>query len=170
VQRRFATRRSPSRDWTLAVDVASPRSSDNISSLASDEKWLYLFRHAAEQETGLLSEILGEPPYREALGVLQMISRSPEDYSYYEDRLKFLRDEEDKLFTAREEGWHEGRQEGRQEGLEKGKIAGRVQTLQELLGDTVMGDQELEALDLPKLISLAEQLQQRLRNRDPGHP
>jgi flagellar biosynthesis/type III secretory pathway protein FliH len=91
-----------------------------------------------------------------------MISKSPEDYSYYEDRLKFLRDEENKLFTARKEGW----QEGRQEGLEKGKLAGRVQTLQELLGDTVMSDKELEALELPGLISLAGQLQQRLRYRD----
>jgi flagellar biosynthesis/type III secretory pathway protein FliH len=112
--------------------------------------------------------MLGESPYREALGVLQMISKSPEDYSYYEDRLKFLRDEENKLFTARKEGWQEGLegQEGRQEGLEKGKLAGRVQTLQELLGDTVMSDKELEALELPGLISLAGQLQQRLRYRD----
>jgi hypothetical protein len=29
-------------------------SSDNISKLSSEEKWLYLFRHAAEQETDLL--------------------------------------------------------------------------------------------------------------------
>jgi predicted transposase/invertase (TIGR01784 family) len=149
-------------------------SSDNISSLSSDEKWLYLFRHAAEQETDLLSEMLGESPYREALGVLKMISKSPEDYSYYEDRLKFLRDEEDKLFTARKEGWQEGRQEGRQEGeligihkgLEKGKLAGSIQTLQELLGDAVMSDLELEALDLQQLTSMVVQLQQRLRTRD----
>jgi len=60
----------------------------------------------------------------------------------------------------------QGREEGRQEGLERGKLAGRVQMLQELLGEPVMSDQELEAFDSPSLASLITQLQQRLRSRD----
>jgi len=69
----------------------------------------------------------------------------------------------DRLLT---QGRQEGRQEGRTEGLEKGKLAGRFQTLQELLGDVVMNDQELEALELQELNTLASELRQRLRSRD----
>ncbi|MCC6510106.1 MAG: PD-(D/E)XK nuclease family transposase, partial [Pirellulaceae bacterium] len=60
--------------------------SDNISELPPDQKWLYLFTHAAELEPDQLSNLLGDQPYREAIGVLEMISKSPEDYQYYEDR------------------------------------------------------------------------------------
>ena len=35
-----------------------------------------------------------------------MISKSPEDLQYYEDRLKFLRDERGKLDAARQEDEH----------------------------------------------------------------
>ena len=34
---------------------------------------------------------------------IQLISKSPGDLQYYEDRLKFLRDERGKLLAAREE-------------------------------------------------------------------
>lgn len=71
--------------------------SDNIGELPRDQKWLYLFTHAADMEPEQLSDLLGEKPYREAIGVLEMISKTPEDYDYYQDRLKFLRDEEAKL-------------------------------------------------------------------------
>lgn len=56
--------------------------------------------HAADMEPETLAELLWDPPYREALGVLEMISKSPEDLQYYEDRLKFLRDEQGKLLAA----------------------------------------------------------------------
>jgi hypothetical protein len=63
-----------------------------------------LFKHASTMEPNCLSDLLHEEPYREAIGVLQMISKSPEDLEYYESRLKFLRDEEGKLLAARKEG------------------------------------------------------------------
>jgi hypothetical protein len=60
----------------------------------------------------------------------------------------------------------QGREEGRQEGLEKGKVAGRVQMLQELLGEPVTSDAELDTLELSSLTDLFAGLLQRLRNRD----
>ncbi len=67
-------------------------------------------------EPEVLADQLGESAYREAIGVLEMISKSPEDLQYYEDRLKFLRDERGKLDAARQEGEQVGVSKGRQEG------------------------------------------------------
>ncbi len=131
--------------------------SDNILGLPPDQKWLYLFTHAAEMEPEQLLKKLGEEPFREAVGVLEMISKTPEEYQYYEDRLKFLRDEEAKLADAR--------QEGRVEGLEKGRVEGKIQVLQELLEESVTPDSDLRGMSLEEVTSLLAELQQRLRDR-----
>ncbi|MFO0943376.1 MAG: Rpn family recombination-promoting nuclease/putative transposase [Pirellulales bacterium] len=94
-------------------------SSDNIGQLPPDQKWLYLFTRAATMESEQLSDLLGDAPYREAIGVLEMISKTPEDYQYYEDRLKFLRDEEAKLADAKQEGLEQGLEKGREEGTRR---------------------------------------------------
>ncbi len=95
-----------------------------------------------------LSELLAEEPYREAIGVLEMISKTPEDYQYYEDRLKFLRDEQAKLADARQEGLEQGREQGLEQGREEGKLAGRIQVLQELLEEPVTPDSELRGVSV----------------------
>ena len=91
-----------------------------------------------------------------------MISKSPEDLQYYEDRLKFLRDERGKLDAARQEGEQVGVAKGRQEG----KLAGKIQTLQELLGDRVSTDEELLAESITALATQLLRLRDRLNNRD----
>ena len=136
--------------------------SDNIGELPAAEKWLYLLTHAAEVEPEVLADQLGESAYREAIGVLEMISKSPEDLQYYEDRLKFLRDERGKLDAARQEGEQVGVAKGRQEG----KLAGKIQTLQELLGDRVSTDEELLAESITALATQLLRLRDRLNKRD----
>ncbi len=132
-------------------------SSENIGELSADEKWLHLFAHAAETDPLTLANLLRDPAYREAIGVLQMISKSPEDLQYYDDRLKFLCDERGKLLAAREEG--------REEGREQGALAGKVQLLQELLGDMPTTANELQSLSVDTLATQFAELQQRLRDR-----
>lgn len=136
--------------------------SDKIGELPAAEKWLYLLTHAAEVEPEVLADQLGESAYREAIGVLEMISKSPEDLQYYEDRLKFLRDERGKLDAARQEGEQVGVAKGRQEG----KLAGKIQTLQELLGDRVSTDEELLAESMTALATQLLRLRDRLNKRD----
>lgn len=169
-------------DLTLTIDFEShlielPKyqpSSDNIEVLPPDEKWVDMFKYAAEMELETLAELLRDPPYREALGVLQMISQSPEDLQYYEDRLKFLRDEQGKLLAAKQEGEQlglakgreEGREQGREEGREQGKLAGKIQMIQEMLGDAVDSDEALLSRDRETLTALLTDLQARLRRRD----
>jgi predicted transposase/invertase (TIGR01784 family) len=140
--------------------------SDNIGELPADEKWLYLLTHAAEVEPEDLANQLGESAYREAIGVLEMISKSPEDLQYYEDRLKFLRDERGKLDAARQEGEQIGVAKGRQEGRQEGNLAGKIQTLQELLGDRVSTDEELLAESVTALTTQLQRLRDRLNKRD----
>jgi flagellar biosynthesis/type III secretory pathway protein FliH len=95
-----------------------------------------------------------------------MISKSPEDLQYYEDRLKFLRDERGKLDAARQEGEQIGVAKGRQEGRQEGNLAGKIQTLQELLGDRVSTDEELLAESVTALTTQLQRLRDRLNKRD----
>ena len=120
-----------------------------------------LFKEAVHFEPEALMEQLVEPEFCEAIGVLEMISKSQEDLQYYEDRLKFLRDEAAKLDAAREEG----REEGVQLGVRIGKLATKIQTLQELLGDDVSLDDELLAQSIEVLSSRLASLQARLPRR-----
>ncbi len=59
----------------------------------------------------------------------------------------------------------QGREEGEQIGLEKGKLTGKIQMLEELLGDTPTMDAEFEACGLDALTTQLAVLQQRLRDR-----
>ncbi|HBJ36739.1 MAG TPA: hypothetical protein DDZ51_18680 [Planctomycetaceae bacterium] len=57
----------------------------------------------------------------------------------------------------------QGREEGRKEGREEGKLIGRIQTLQEMLGEQVTSDDKLKELDLATLRQRSLRLQLRLR-------
>ncbi len=132
--------------------------SDNIGALPPLDRWLYFLQHAEELDTDSLSQMLVEPAYVEAAEVLEMISRSPEDRQFYESRLKFLHDEEARLIAARAEG--------REEGREQGTTIGKIQLLQQLLGDQEQTSSELAGLDEDALSSLLAALQERLRSRN----
>ena len=57
-------------------------------------------------------------------------------------------------------------EEGREEGLEKGKLTGKIQVLQELLGDPISTDAELISLGRDALDAKLQALQARVRNHD----
>lgn len=102
-----------------------------------------------------------------------MISQSPEDRQFYEARLRYLQNEEARLNAAceaardegREEGREEGWEEGREEGAAQGTLIGKIQILQELVGDSVTGTPELLPCTSQQLTQLLSALQQRLRSR-----
>jgi flagellar biosynthesis/type III secretory pathway protein FliH len=137
-------------------------SSDNIGVLQAEEKWLYLLRHAESMDSDQLAALLVDPPYQEAIGVLDMISKNPEDRQFYDARLKFLRDQQSQLEAAKQEGIDKGLEEG----LERGEMRGKITTLQEILGDPVTSKEELDSRPLSELDSLVTHLQSRLRNRN----
>lgn len=69
------------------------------------------------------------------------------------------------LLRGRAEGREEGLAEGMEAGLERGTIAGKIQLLQELLGEEVTTTDQFRDLDGIALQKLLVELQQRLRNR-----
>jgi len=154
------------------------------------EKWVYLLKHAEHENPDELARMLGDPEYGEAVGILQMISKTPEDRQFYEARMKFLNDQEARIIAARgkgheeghkegreegreqgreegrEEGREQGREQGREEGREEGLLAGKIQLLQQLLGDDEMSLKDFSGRSQTELASMLTQLQERLRNRD----
>jgi len=137
--------------------------SHNTAAMGSLEKWLYFLKHAEHLDAGQLAERLVDEAYREAVGVLEMISRSPEDRQFYEARLKFLHDEQARLIAAKEEGRAEGREEGRAEGWAEGTLVGKIQLLQQLLGDEEASISDLLQRSSVELHTLLLELQERLR-------
>lgn len=125
--------------------------SHNTAVLGSLEKWLYFLKHAEHLDAGQLAERLVDEAYREAVGVLEMISRSPEDRQFYEARLKFLHDEQARLIAAKEEGRAEG------------TLVGKIQLLQQLLGDKEASISDLLQRSSVELNTLLLELQERLR-------
>lgn len=86
-----------------------------------------------------------------------MISQSPDDRQFYEARLKFLHDEEARLIAAREEG--------REVGAAMGSLAGKIQLLQQLLGDAETAVSELLERNSEELSTQLSDLQDRLCSR-----
>ena len=140
-------------------------SADRIDQSPPMEKWLYFLQHAEHFEPGELAARLGDPAYVDAVGVLEMISRSPEDRQFYDARQKFIHDEEGRLLAARQEGREEGLEKGREEGLEKGALAGKVQLLQQILGEPEQSTETLTSQSIGELSSFLDDLQRRLRDR-----
>ena len=137
---------------TLELPKYTP-GDNNVKELPPLEKWLYFPKHAEHLEADELAEQLVDAEFREAAGVLEMISKSPEERQFYEARMKFLHDEEARLIAAREEG------------REEGSLAGRIQLLQQLLGEEETGLQDLLQRQHSDLASLLSELQDRLRSR-----
>ena len=122
-----------------------------------------------------------------------MISMTPRENYYYNQRLKMERDARAKsmqiiedaraevleqgrqegiragrqegIQEGRQEGILEGRQEGRQEGIELGATIGRVQLLQELNGMESQSAETLAQAGLDELAKMEKSLQQQLRDR-----
>ena len=130
-----------------------PLTSDNRKPSGSKNQWFHFFRRAYGANPSILLEELQDPIFAEALDVLEMIQRSPDERRFYESRLKFQRDEQARLDYAG------------QEGEIRGEIRGKVATLQEVLGLPISAKSELDSLSTNELDALLRDLQTRLRTR-----
>jgi flagellar biosynthesis/type III secretory pathway protein FliH len=63
-------------------------------------------------------------------------------------------------------GLNSARQEGREEGREEGAVIGKIQILQELLGEASSSTTSLQERTIGELSTMLADLQQRLRSRD----
>ena len=134
---------------------------DNESIADPRDQWMYFFRRAEGSTVEELLDRLPDPVFQRAVGVLEMISRTPEQRRHYDARLKWELDENTRIQTAFEEGEIKGREEGREEG----ELFGKVRMLQNLLSLPQLTDEELHPKSRTELETLVTQLQAQLRKR-----
>ncbi len=118
------------------------------------QQWAFLLLFAQDYDAETLRKLFPGIEFETAISTMEIISAKTEDKQMYDQREKAQRDYEWAISGAREEG--------REEGI----IVGRIQTPQELLGDTPMTTAELAELHLDALTTQLNALQQRLRDRD----
>jgi hypothetical protein len=73
-------------------------------------QWRSGFCHAEHSTRSTRAELLArltDPIFREAIEVLWMIARNPEERRFYDERLKMELDERARLMQAREDGIEE---------------------------------------------------------------
>jgi predicted transposase/invertase (TIGR01784 family) len=134
---------------------------DNVQIADPRDQWMYFFRRAEGSTVEELLDRLPDPVFKRAVGVLEMISRTPDQRRHYDARLKWELDENTRIQTAFEEGEIKGREEGREEG----ELFGKIRMLQNLLSLPQLTDEELHPRSRTELETLVTELQAHLRKR-----
>jgi flagellar biosynthesis/type III secretory pathway protein FliH len=124
-------------------------------------QWVFLLRFAQDYDATSLRKLLPGIEFASAISTIEIISAKTEDKLMYDQREKAQRDYDWAISGAREEG----REEGMEVGIEEGLIAGRIQLLQELLGEPPTPTASLISLEADPIRTQLEMLQQRLRDR-----
>ena len=126
---------------------------------------MYFFRRAEGSTVEELLDRLPDPVFKRAVGVLEMISRTPDQRRHYDARLKWELDENTRIQTAFEEGEIKGREEGETKGREEGELFGKIRMLQNLLSLPQSTDDALRPRLRTELERLVTELQAELRKR-----
>ena len=113
--------------------------------------------YAQDYEAAELAALLPGIEFKTAIDTLEVISAKTEDKQMVDQREKAQRDYEWALSGAR--------QKGLEQGMEKGMLAGRIQTLQEQMGEPVSTEAALLASETTALIAQNTELQKQLRDR-----
>ena len=131
---------------------------ETISSAPAIEQWAFFFLFADRYEPERLRELLPGVEFQQAISVVEAIAAKTEDRRMYDQRLKAQRDYQWGMDSAREEG--------RQEGWKGGELAGKIQLLQELLGEEANSTESLRERTIRELSTMMADLQERLRSRE----
>lgn len=127
---------------------------DNNERITNEiEQWAYFLRFAPNLTVAEIETRLSDSVFSEAAKVLEMIAKTLNERNAYDARVKFQRDEAARLLHAR------------QEGEVVGDAKGKIRLLCQLLGISVVANEDLDGLDLSSLNKLAADLQEQLRER-----
>ena len=141
-----------------------------ISASPTIEQWAFFLLHAHSYEAEELRSLLPAIPFQQAIDVIETIAQKSEDKTMYDQREKAQRDYDWAINSARQEGVEQGIEQGIERGIERGieqgSLAGRIQMLQNLLGEAETSTNELTARGASELENLLTDLQSRLRQRD----
>ncbi len=133
-----------------------PSNSQSIS--VPLEQWCYFFRHANDASDAELLQLLPDTVFEEAIGVLKMIARDPQQRQLYELRLKVERDARANLASAIQQGIEQGIEQGRRDG-----VISKVKLLRDLLRVTTPSDSELAEMAMAQLDQLDVDYERQLR-------
>jgi predicted transposase/invertase (TIGR01784 family) len=148
------------------VELPKSRASvQNIREVNPLERWAFLMLNAHQIDTDVLRRLLPDPEFHDALGVLEMITRTPETRELYEARLKAQLDEEARLDYARAEGEQIGQQRGEQIGQQRGEQIGQIRLIEDLLKMPPTESEELAKLGLEQLAMRLAELRKLLREQ-----
>ncbi|NLX99821.1 MAG: hypothetical protein GXY83_27305 [Rhodopirellula sp.] len=125
-----------------------------ISSAPAIEQWAFFFLLADRYEPKRLRELLPGVEFQQAVSAVEAIAAKTEDRRMYDQRLKAQRDYQWGLDSAREEC------------LEKGELVGKIQILQQLLGEESSSTDSLRERTISELSTMVADLQERLRSRE----
>jgi hypothetical protein len=121
-----------------------------ISSAPAIEQWAFFFLFADRYEPERLRELLPGVEFQQAITAVEAIAAKTEDRMMYDQRLKAQRDYQWGLDSARQEG----------------RLLGKIQILQELLGEESSSQESLDERTIGELSAIFADLQQRLRSRE----
>lgn len=146
------------------IELPKSRPLDNNTTVAEPiEKWAWFFRFAQASTVEQIRSCLDDDVFVTAAGVLQMISKSPQERMLYNARMKMQRDEASRLLYAEREGVAKGEAKGRA----IGEQIGAVRLLQQLLGlpettEDVLSEMSSDSRDAI-IADLKSQLKERAR-------
>lgn len=132
-----------------------------ISQASKIEQWAFFLLDADQYDSDQLRELLPDLEFQQAIQVIQEIAAKTEDRAMYDQHEKAQRDYQWAIQGAREEG----RERGREEGREEGSLAGKIQLLQQLLGEGETSIADLLQRDNSALLTMLSELQEHLRSR-----
>jgi len=136
----------------------------SLSEASTLEQWCYWIKYSHEHTEDELRALLPGLAFLRATQELREIQEVTEERQMYDSREKAVRDLESGLIDAREEGFETGVEKGIEKGIEKGEIK-LIRTLQEILGEPVSDETELEIYKIEQLQSLAADLRNRVLRR-----
>jgi predicted transposase/invertase (TIGR01784 family) len=145
------------------IYIELPKFTKSLDELETHfDKWLFLLKHLAELTDR--PQPLQERVFNELFDTAEIANFSRVEQDSYQNSLKYYRDMNNVVNTARQEGKEEGRQEGREEGrrVERSHLLDRQRSLILRLLPRTLGElpddvkRQIDRLSLEKLETLNE--------------
>ena len=109
------------------------------------ERWIYFLTESQNRDPDELRQLLPDATFSKATGILEMIAKSPELRLIYDDRAKEAKDRFSEIRDAEV----------------RANIIGRIQLLQELLGEAPFTKEDLSSHEQTELVRICSQLKSR---------
>jgi len=112
------------------------------------DKWLFAIKNLYKLDA--IPGKLQEKVFERFFEIAEISQMNPEERTTYESSLKYYRDMNNVVETAKDEGWEAGVEKGKAEGLEKGMAEGLEKGLEKGLAEGLEKGEKKKAIDIAK--------------------